>query len=372
MTPAAPERSPRWRLPARALFLVLSMLLLLTFVAPSAEAQYRHRVVVLEPPSEPETAELRARLRGELVAAGFDVVAVPSAEGQDPKSRAESVAGTLHPAAVIYALRPAATDADASGELWISDRLLKRTFVLRFRTADPTPDEAAHVAVQAVEILKADLAELSVTREIPVESLPKPTPQPPTVLKLRRIRQLRFPVELGVALVPGFAGLDSTWTPVLRAGVTLPAEWENGEPPNLDVRARVAALGGDVRVDAPEGEARVRQTLLGLEVALRLLPKSAIQPFFLACVDAYGVNVEGRSSTAVAHNDRTWSFATGGGVGLWIQPFVEDRARPDIALALTGELEAAWVPTEIRIADHKVATVGLPTALLGAGVVGVF
>jgi hypothetical protein len=350
------------------------MLALLAFVALPAEAQYRHRVVVLEPANEPESAELRARLRGELAAAGFEVVAVPSPEGQDPKVLAESVAASLHPAAVIHARLPAAagtTDADATGELWISDRLLKRTFVLRFRTGDPTPDEAARVAVQAVEVLKADLAELSVTRAPPAPQPPKPLPAPVRV-SAAESRPLRFPVELGAAVLPGFGGLASTWTPVLRAGVTMPATWEESEPPSLDVRARVAALGGNVRVEAPLGEARVRHTLVGLEVALRLLPKSAIQPFFLACFDAYGLHVEGRSASAAAHSERTWSFAMGGGLGLWIQPYVHARARPDLALALTGELEAAWVPTEIRIAGEKVATVGAPTALLGAGLVGVF
>jgi len=347
------------------------MLALLAFVASPAEAQYRHRVAVLDPPNEPESAELRARLRGELVAAGFEVVVVPSPEGQDPKLLAESVAGTLHPAAVVYARPPLTTDAEASGELWISDRLVKRTFVLRYRTAGTTPDEAARVAVQAVEVLKADLAELSVTRAPPPEPPPKRAPTV-VVAKQPEFRALRVPVELGAAVLPGFGGLGSTWTPVLRAGVTLPATWEESEPPHLDVRARVAGLGGDVSVEAKEGEARVRHTLVGLEVALRLLPKSPIQPFFLACVDAYGVHVEGRSASAVAHTERTWSVATGGGLGLFIQPFIHARARPDVALALTGELEAAWMPTEIRIAERKVATVGSPTALLGAGVVGVF
>jgi len=365
------KRSPSRRPPVRPLFLVLSMLALLAFVAPPAKAQYRHRVVLLEPPSEPESAELRARLRGELTAAGFEIVAVPSPEGQDPKVLAESVAGAQHPAAVIYARPPVTAGPEANGELWISDRLLKRTFVLRFRAADPTADEAAHVAVQAVEILKADLAELSVTREPTREPPPKPS-APAVVAKVAQFRRLRLPVELGVAMLPGFGGVESTWTPVLRAGVTLPAEWEANEPPNLDVRARIAALGGDARVEAPEGEARVRHTLIGLEAALRLLPESALQPFFLVCVDAYGLNVEGRSASAAVHTERTWSLATGGGVGLWIQPFVHTRVRPDIAVALTGELEAAWAPTAIRIAERRVATVGSPTALLGAGVVGVF
>jgi len=97
-----------------------------------------------------------------------------------------------------------------------------------------------------------------------------------------------------------------------------------------------------------------------------------IQPFFLACADAVGVHVEGTSQTAKSHEQETWSFAMGGGLGLWIQPFVHARARPDFAIALTGELEAAFAATEVRIAGKTAAKVGSPIALVGAGLVGSF
>jgi hypothetical protein len=368
MKPVGLDRRPLGRPPRRILAFVLVALAALLLALP-ATAQSRHRVILLEPADEPVSAELRARLRGELVAAGFEVVIVPST-GQDPKAQTESVAGVEHPAAVFYAVPPPPNDPEASGELWISDRLLRRTFVLRFGAAGTTPD-VARVAVQAVEILKADLAELSVTGGPPHEPPPKPLPPPPPV-KTREIRPLRVALEAGGALLPGFSGLGSTWTPVLRAGVSLPAEWEDAEPPHLDIRARVAALGGEARVEASEGEARVKQTLAGLELGLRLLPRSVVQPFFLVCVDAYGVNVAGKSTLAKAHQTQTWSLATGGGLGLWIQPFVHARARPDFALSLSAELEVAWIPTAIRIAERRVATAGSPTALVGAGLVGFF
>lgn len=353
---------------------LVALLASLVLVVPRAAAQYRYRVVVIEPNDEAESAELRARLRGELAAAGFEVVVAVS-EGPDVKAQTESIAGTLHPAAVFYLVPPPASDPTASRELWLSDRLLRRTFVLRFGAAQTAPEDTARVAVQAVEILKADLAELSVTRgpphEPPAKPLPPPPVPPPPEVTLES-RPLRVTVEPGVGVLSGSSGLGAVVTPVLRAGVSLPAEWEGGEPPHVDVRARVAALGGEAQVEAQEGEARVRQTLAGLELALRILPQSAVQPFFLVCADALGVHVAGKSQTASSHERQTWSVATGGGLGLWIQPFVHARARPDFAISLTGELEMAWVPTEIRIAQKRVAKVGAPTALVGAGLVGSF
>jgi len=364
------------RLPKWALGVALVATAMLLLVATPAAAQSRHRVVLLDPADEPASAELRARLRGELAAAGFEVVVVASA-GPSLKAQAESVGSEQSPTAVLYVVAPPAGASEASaasGALWISDRLLRRTFVLRFAWVGTTHDEAARVAVQAVEILKADLAELSVTGEPPREPPPKPPPPlpPPPPVKTLEARPLRMAIEAGAALLPGFSGLGSTWTPVLRAGVTLPAEWDITEPPNIDIRARVAALGGEARVEASEGEARVRQTLAGLELGLRLLPRSVVQPFFRVCADAYGVQVEGKSTLAETHRSETWTFATGGGLGLWIQPFAHTRARPNFALSLSAELEVAWVPTAIRIAERRVATAGAPTGLVGAGLVGFF
>src|SRR4051794_39564456 len=67
------------RLAGRAGLLIVSALLTFALLTAPAAAEYRHRVVLLEPSGEQRYPELRARLRGELAAAGFDVVAVTPA-----------------------------------------------------------------------------------------------------------------------------------------------------------------------------------------------------------------------------------------------------------------------------------------------------
>jgi hypothetical protein len=365
----------------RARLLVVTCFLALTTLTAPVAAEYRHRVVVLAPSGPERYPELRARLGGELMAAGFEVVPVTAAPGETLKSSAERVAGELHPAAVVWVVEPepTASEAEASapaaraGQIWILDRLLPHTYVLTFDAAAVEAGDATRVPVTAAEILKADLAELSVTHAPPRSESPRP-PAPPHVPPPRvERRPWRVTVEPGFALLAGFSGLGATWTPVLRAGIALPAAWEKSEPPTFELRARFAAFGGESVVTAPEGEARVRQALAGVEGVARLLPKSALQPFFLVSAGAYSAHVAGKSATASTHTETTWSFATGGGAGLWFQPSPPAvRSGAGWAVVATGELQVAWVPTAIRIAEQRVATAGAPAALLSAGVAGCF
>jgi hypothetical protein len=355
----------------RRLRLAASVVAAVLFAQTHADAEYRHRVVLLDRGDATALVELRARLRGELEAAGFEVIAVPLAREGDPKAATESTSGALHPAAVLYLVDAGEDAENQSAELWISDRLLRRTFVLRFALAPGNSDEALRVAVQAVEILKADLAELSVTREPPppapaATDAGAPNARPATPHGRRPWHVLVAP---GAALMRGFSGLGSTWSPVLRAGVSLPATWERRAPPIWELRGKVSALGGETEVVASAGSAHVTQSLAGLELVLRLLPDSVVQPLFLVSGDAYVVNVEGES-TAPTHTRTTSSFASGGGVGLWLTPF--RGLAPTLAFELSGLVEVAWAPTQIRIADQEVATAGAPLILLGASAVGVF
>jgi hypothetical protein len=370
------------RLAGQAWILVVSTLLAFALLAPPAAAESRHRVVVLEPPGTLRYPELRARLRGELLAAGFDVVSVAVTPGEPMKASAERAAAEHHPAAVVWVVEPEpaapadptapAASPDDTGEIWILDRLLPHTYVLTFDATVAGAGDATRVPVTAVEILKADLAELSLTHVPPPPPRLAPPPVSPPLLHLEH-RAWRFVVEPGFALLAGFSGLDSTWTPVLRAGVRFPATWETVAPPVFELRARVATFGGEVVVTAPEGEARVKQTLVGVEGVARLLSKSVVQPFFLVSAGAYSAHVAGKSTTAAAHSETTWSFATGGGLGLWFQP---SAPQPDDhagwAFVTTGALEVAVVPTAVRIAERRVATAGAPTGLLSAGIAGFF
>jgi hypothetical protein len=350
----------------RVLASALAFGALLAGMRPCA-ADYRHRVVLFEPSaSESGSSEIHVRLRGELVAAGFDLVVRPAPPREELKAAAESAAGELHPAAVLYVVEPAAGATDASPvQVWISDRLLRRTFVLSFR-ADPAAagDDAAKVAVQAVEILKADLAELSVTREErpepPPPLPPRPSPSPPIA---RAPTPAQLELHAGVGLIQGFSGVTPAWTPFVRAGASLPERWVGGAL-TLSILGSFAAFGGDVRFSEPAGEAQVRQALGELMVVGRLAPRQLIQPFLSLSGGVYSADVRGTGGPRV-HARQTWSGASGAGVGVWLE------ASPGFAFVLSTELTLAWSRTIVRIAERSVATAGAPLATAGAGIVGV-
>jgi hypothetical protein len=340
-------------------------------VAWPARAQYRQRVVLLESAGDAASSEVQARVRGELAGAGFEVVALPLAPEEDVERRADEAAGELHPAAVLYVLA-AASDSDAAGarSLFISDRLLHKHYVLRFRgDAEAPPNQATQVAVQAVEILNADLAELSLTREPPppvAASVPavREAPSPPPHEDGARGRA-HAELHAGIGVLEGFHGTGATWTPIFRAGVVAPQSWFDGVPLALSLLASVAAFGGEVTAATPSGEAHLTQALGDVEVVARLLPSALFEPFLLVKSGAYTLRGQGTNG-AVVRTARTWTAASGGGAG------VRAAVGPGFAVVLSGELSFAWSRSIVRIANQEVATAGAPAALYGATAVGVF
>lgn len=337
--------------------------------AAPAHAQYRHRVVLLESAGDTATAEVQARVRGELAGAGFDVVALPIAPGEDAERRADAVAGELHPAAVLYVLAPPEAETEAPRALFISDRLLHKSFVVRFRSdAQAPPNQAAQVAVQAVEILNADLAELSLTRETPpppvVVSAPPVRETPPRPAAAERGR-VHAELQAGVGVLEGFHGTGATWTPIVRLGVNAPERWFDGAPLVLSVLGSVAAFGGEVTIATPDGAAHLTQALGDVEVVGRLLPHAPFEPFLLVKSGAYSVRGRGTHGD-VLRSARTWTATSGGGAGL------RAVVGPKFAVVLSGELSFAWSRSIVRIANQEAATAGSPAALYGATAVGVF
>lgn len=346
--------------------------LAIVFSVGPAFAEYRHRVVVVEAASDDGASEVRARLRGELRAAGFDVIALPAPSSGEPREISDTTARDLHPAAVLLVASTPSSGGPGTGEIWLSDRLLRRTFVLKFslNTNEPSRD-AARVAVQAVEILKADLAELALTRE---EQPPPPAPPPPAppVPELEPPSPAPEPagfeprVEAGVGVLQGFSGLSAALTPVLRLGVRLPESWFGEGAPALDLLLSCAAFGGELRKQRPAGEARVKQTLGTFAIATRFAPEHVVQPFLFASSGVYGVRVDGLDTRGTSRSADTWAAVSGGGGGLFVQP------TEGVAIVLSGELLAAWSRTLVNIAEQRVASAGAPVLLLSAGVAGVF
>jgi hypothetical protein len=335
-----------------------------------AFAQYRHRVVVIEPATDDGAGEVRARLRGELRAAGFDVIALPAPSSGDAREVSETSARELHPAAVLFVASSLDPAAPTAGEIWLSDRLLRRTFVLKFSldATDPSRD-AARVAVQAVEVLKADLAELALTRqEAPPPPRPVVVPAPELEPEPPAAAPANFEprVEAAVGMLQGFSGLSAALTPVLRIGSELPEPWFGAEAPALDVLASFAAFGGELRIRRAAGEARVKQTLGTLSVGARFADEQVAQPFVFVSSGVYGVRVDGLGTSGLSRSADTWSAVSGGGGGLFVQP------TSGVAIVLSGELLTAWSRTIVNIAEQRVASAGAPLLLLTAGVAGVF
>jgi hypothetical protein len=365
---SSPVALPGRSFPLWATFGIGFLVLLLS---PLARGEYRHRVVLLEPPNTESSVEVRARLRGELSAAGFDVVTLQVGSIDDPKRTSETAARELQPAAVLFIVEPQGPpDQIRQASIWLSDRLLRRTFVLTYSVdpADPGRD-SARVAVQVAEILKADLAEISVTRaekpKPPPEQEPPPLPPEPPPPPPRLGDGVRL--EAGVALLQGFDGFGASLTPLARLGATLPASWFRRAPLALDVVLAVAAFGGAVRTRHEADSATVHQGIGTLTVAARFVPTSVVQPMVTASTGAYRVAWAGNATAPdVAGSGRTWSGISGGGAGLWLQP------TGGFAATLQGEVLAAWSRTVLRFGGEPVASAGSPIVLVSATAVGVF
>lgn len=349
--------------------------LLFVLLSPLARADYRHRVVLLEPPAAESSVEVRARLRGELSAAGFEVVTLPIPEIKDPKLTSETAARDLQPSAVLFVTEPEGpSDQVRQAAIWISDRLLRRTFVLTYSMdpADPGRD-SARVAVQVAELLKADLAELSVTREERPkrEPEPKPEPPPPPLESPEPSPPERLGdgvrVEGGVALLQGFDGFGASLTPLVRLGTSLPSFWFRRAPIAIDLVLTGAAFGSAARTEQEGSSATMRQSLATFGVTARFAPTSAVQPMLSVSSGAYRMAWAGSAEPPFTANDgHTWSGVSGAGAGVWLEP------TGGFALTLQGEVLAAWARTVVRLEGERAASAGSPMALVSATLVGVF
>jgi hypothetical protein len=338
-----------------------------------ARAEYHHRVLLLERTgSDPRDHEVMTRVRAELSAAGFDVLVLPVVE-EDPKLAVESAGRELRPASVLLVERVSrtASDEDIGGtELWLADRMLGKTVVLRLRPAprdtlgSDTSDsnEAARVAVQAVELVKARLAELSLTRqrEEAASKPPPPSPPPPPPVE-RETRGARPNLAGALGMLEGFRDGQRALTPVVRLGVALPEGW-TGEILALELRGSFVGLGGAARVTHGPGAATLRHTMIGLDAVMRFGPGRRIQPFVSLGAGMLALDVTGDAPEPYRNeSERTLSGLVNVSAGVWLQPV------SGFGLVLEGQLMNAWSKTVVRIAGDAATEVAAPLLLLSAG-----
>lgn len=351
--------------PKRLMQLAASAVVSVLLTNHAAVAEYRRRVIVLEREGgEDSDREVTTRVRAELTAAGFEVVVMPVA-GSDPKQAVEDAGHELHPASVLLVERlpESATDKETPGgaELWLADRLLHKTVVLRLK-----PDESgtARVAVQAVELVKARLAELAVTREraapaAPTAAAPPPPPPAPS-------RRAHPSLTLGLGLLQGMQKGQQSLTPVVRLGVGLPGR-VTGEVMALDVRSGFLGLGRTARVELGERAATIRHTAATLDVVARFLPDHGVQPFVTLGGGLLSIDVAGDAPEPYRNaSARTFSGLLAASGGVWLEPV------HGFGLALEGQVLDAWSKTIVRISGQNAAEIAAPLLLLSAGLVAEF
>ena len=339
---------------------------LLSVASGNALAEYRHRIVLLEHESDDDDArEITTRVRAELRAAGFDVVVLPTRD-DDPKRAVESAGHELQPASVLLVERllsnRSGTQRDVGAELWLADRMLRKTVVLRLKPNDDDDPgrEAARVAVQAVELVKARLAELAVTRE---HEPPPPSVSPPESKVTPPSAQDRAHpnLTLGIGLLDGSRSIEPVLTPVVRLGVALPEHW-TGDICRVDVRGNFVGLGGEARVEHGSGAATVRHTALGLDAVVRFLPRKRVQPFVTLGTGLLVLEIDGDAPAPYRNaSSRTLSGLINAGGGLLLQPLA------GFGIILEGQLMNAWSKTVVRIAGEEAAEVAAPLLLLSGG-----
>lgn len=341
------------------------------FMSSSAWAEYHHRVLLLERASADERDhEVTTRVRAELSAAGFDVIVLPVSE-EDPSLAVESAGRELHPASVLLVERLAkGSDETDATELWLADRMLHKTVVLRLKaeardtvgTETASSREAARVAVQAVELVKARLAELSLTRERE-KARPKPPPvaPPPPPPPEKEPRGAHPNLMGGVGMLEGFQDGQRAVTPVLRLGIALPERW-TGEVLAIDLRGGFVGLGQPARVTHGPGAAKLRHTTIGIDAVMRFMPARQVQPFVSLGAGMLALDVAGDAPDPYRNeSERTLSGLVNVSAGLWLQPVA------GFGLVLEGQLMNAWSKTVVRIAGEDAAEVAAPLLLLSAG-----
>jgi hypothetical protein len=336
----------------------------------AATADAVHTVVVLRGAgSDAVTTEATARVQGELGAAGFRVAVVPFAPSSlDPDSarRAVETAGSELSPTGAFAIVVHPADHGVTAEIWVSDRVSQRTVVETARLTEADRDRESEIlAVRAVELLKASLAEFWVE---PATTAPPPLPPPPKVAEKpappppvarRRAFAAGLGLGVGVGVVDGFRDVGALWMPTVLASYG----WESG----VALQLAFHGLGPTATLTSTFGTATVEEQFATVDVMKTWWPRWPVVPLACAGVGVHHVHVTGSGVapyTGTQADD--WSPLTSLGLAAGIPLY------SGLSVIVQTRAVVAWPPTSIRIAQSDVGHLGGPSLLVEANVFGVF
>ncbi|WP_437930932.1 hypothetical protein WMF37_17425 [Sorangium sp. So ce291] len=303
---------------ARALALFGTLALLLCAARPAAAAAAARVVLVQPSAADPSISEALIRIRGELVADGFDVELLDSQSASAPRPAMDDAGQQAGSAALIGLFL--APDGQAA-ELWVVDPLTNKTLVRRIDTRGEAPEHIAEVlAVRAVELLRASLLELLMSSRRSAAPIAAAAPRPSAVQEPRSAersldqpsRRSTWGVELGGGLLASPGGIGPSLLLVARLRLA-----PLGPLGPIEGRLSLAGLGTAPRVVGPQGSATVQQRLGLVELAALPWPELRLRPRFSAGLGVLHVAVDGEASWPYrgVHSAR-WAFAADAGAGV--------------------------------------------------------
>jgi hypothetical protein len=262
-------------------------------------------VVVLAPDIQDDvTRNAIARITGELTAAPFNVATQPVDPSSDVMVQVETAGRERGPVAA-FAIVPERSEHPASVAVWVSNRITHTTTVQRvpIRAGD-VDGAAAHLAIEAVELVRASMAGLWPGTKPPVVEAPPPPPPPPPPL------EARFQVGVGVSVFSDFDASPTFWAPAVNVSY--------GRSDATRVRLSLVGLGPGTDVVAPDnsGGARLERAAAELGVVHAFRAGKTLEPLLSLSVGGQGLTAQGTG----APNDRlhratAWSALAAVGAG---------------------------------------------------------
>lgn len=376
---AALCRRHSWITGARALIALLGL-------STAAQGDPARRVVLVVPGAiGPIATEALTRVRGELQAARFEVITEVVAADVDRRATVEREVRKGHARAAFGIFF-----GTGLAEIWVTDAVSGRTAVQMFPLDSAAPERrGAVLAVKAVDLLKANLAEIWIGSPAPV---PPPTTRP-VVVAPAPVTPPPAPAGESRSTRPAKATDDATSTET--GAVIAPAEEPESPSPPLVSRFELAAGAGWlaagnashwaplVALSAFDGRIGGRLVATGfgpavavatsdvgsarLEQALGLAEVVVRQPFgrhfeTTASLGAggYRIAVDGNGDQGFQGNSASvWSLVAGGGVGAAL-------TSRRLTVALDARVLAATTTTVVRLDGDEVARVGRPLVWIGS------
>ncbi|WP_438032468.1 hypothetical protein [Sorangium sp. So ce204] len=306
---------------ARAQALAGALTLLLCAASPAASGEPARVVLVRPGAADPSISEALIRIRGELVADGFDVEVLDAAQSaaSAPRPTMDDAGQQAGSAALIGLFL--APDGQAA-ELWVVDPRTHETLVRRIDTRGEAREHIVEVlAVRAVELLRASLLELLMSSQRAAAPAPAAAPPPSEVSQqaprqadrsLDPPRRSMWGVELGGGLLASPGGVGPALLLVARLRFA-----PLGPIGPLEARLSFAGLGTAPRVAGPQGSATVQQRFGLVELAALPWPELRLRPRFSVGLGALHVAVDGEASWPYrgVHSGR-WAFAADAGAGV--------------------------------------------------------